>query len=309
MDKKESKKCIVCGKELENKEKGRKRKYCGEKCSREYHKKKNANKKKQTGGKAKCQNCGKEFIRADKSTRKCCTRMCEQALGRRDEVKTLRQMAREEKERKEAIELRSFALELNDKGYGRKAITEALELRPQTLKNWIRHYTRDRHGNWRQKPRYRRSGRNNENKYSYTETKDSGEWLSKLREKVIEESCIEESMLLNRPIHIICSVTNILKDAYQLSSIIQARLQMNPLDGAVYAFCGMKRDKIRYMFWDGDGFTVVSKRRERGSYPWPSPKLGSVLTISAQDFGLILKGTRRQNRIQDWHSLDFSTDI
>ena len=231
--------------------------------------------------------------------------MCEQGWGRRDEVKALRQMVEEEKERNGEIELRSFALELYGRGYGRKAITEALDLMRNTLRHWIENYTRDEHGSWRLKERYRESRKNRKsiskkrNEDSYTEAKNPDEWLSVLRKRVIEASCITDSMLLNRSIYIVCEGVNIRKGIEQLSSIIQARLQMNPFDGSVYAFCSMKQDKIRYMFWDDSGFTVVSRRSEYGRYAWPSAKLGAILEISLQDFGLILRGRSRQKGTQE----------
>lgn len=97
------------------------------------------------------------------------------------------------------------------------------------------------------------------------------------------------------------------KGGWQLSTIIEGRLRMNPFDGSVYAFCGKERDSIRCMFWDGTEFCVVTHRCAGGTYPWPAPQLGTSIPVSSDDFSLILRGHKKYSTIGlGWESINIS---
>ncbi len=34
-------------------------------------------------------------------------------------------------------------------------------------------------------------------------------------------------------------------------------------------FCGRRRDRIKALYWEGDGFVLLYKRLEQGVYKWP----------------------------------------
>jgi len=187
------------------------------------------------------------------------------------------------------------------------AITDALGISLQTLKGWIRRYARESDGNWRRRRKSRPKMQAKRIHYSYSESKTAAEWLSALREGVNDKQyCVCDSALESRSIFLVCGVTDIRKSAGSLSTVIQSRLRMNPFEGDVFAFCGKKRDQIRYIYWDGSGFNVVLRGRERGTYPWPPPKLGSVISITSEDFEVVLRGERdlSKYRAKSWDCIN-----
>ncbi len=38
---------------------------------------------------------------------------------------------------------------------------------------------------------------------------------------------------------------------------------------SVFVFCGRKKDLIKVLYWDGNGFCIWQKRLEKGSFAWP----------------------------------------
>lgn len=291
MKKLKDSRCSVCGKNIEQQQRGRRRKYCSRKCSNAYHNHKSAMKPKLPTGLTKCVECGKEFEREDNSKRECCSRLCEQARGRRDEVEEIRQLTAEERQRDSFRGFRNWALELHYNGYGRKSITDALGLSKRGLKTWLEKFTREAEGNWRRNRQLKTPG--NQPYYSYSDSKTAAEWLTALRKGVINtQYCDSDTLLESRPIFIVCGVRNMRKSADSLSTIIQHELQMNPFEGNIFAFCGKKREKIRYLYWDGSGFIMTLRRREHGTYPWPPPNLGKVISVTSQDFEIVLRGER-----------------
>ena len=38
---------------------------------------------------------------------------------------------------------------------------------------------------------------------------------------------------------------------------------------ALFLFCGRRKDRIKGLYWEGDGFVLLYKRLESGSFQWP----------------------------------------
>jgi hypothetical protein len=52
--------------------------------------------------------------------------------------------------------------------------------------------------------------------------------------------------------------------------------------GSVFAFRGRRGDRIKLLFWDGQGFCLYYKILEKGRFPWPSATDGTARLTSAQ---------------------------
>lgn len=55
-----------------------------------------------------------------------------------------------------------------------------------------------------------------------------------------------------------------------LVSIVRLKYNLDPLDkGSLFLFCGTKRDRIKCLFFEGDGFALGYKRLSQGHFKWP----------------------------------------
>jgi transposase len=72
-------------------------------------------------------------------------------------------------------------------------------------------------------------------------------------------------------VYLACGVTDLRKGIAGLAALAQEALKQNPASGAVFAFRGRRGDRIKLLFWDGQGFCLYYKVLERGRFPWPSP--------------------------------------
>lgn len=71
---------------------------------------------------------------------------------------------------------------------------------------------------------------------------------------------------------IACGYTDLRRGIDGLAGIVRAQFQMDPFQTALFLFCGRRRDRIKALYWEGDGFLLLYKRLESGSFQWPRTK-------------------------------------
>lgn len=85
-----------------------------------------------------------------------------------------------------------------------------------------------------------------------------------------------------------------------LAQLARDRLEQDPLSGHLFVFANRKRDRVKILYWDGDGYALWMKRLELGSYNWPRADAARV-ELSAAELAALLGGidlaaTRRRVR-------------
>jgi len=64
--------------------------------------------------------------------------------------------------------------------------------------------------------------------------------------------------------------TDMRKNFDGLSGVIESSLGANPLSGDVFIFINKRRDRIKLLLWDRDGFWLFYKRLEKGTFQLPT---------------------------------------
>jgi transposase len=77
-----------------------------------------------------------------------------------------------------------------------------------------------------------------------------------------------------------------------LSGIVQDSCKLDPFSGALFVFCNRKRDRLKILEWDGDGFWLYFKRLEKGHFPWPTLDETTTMTLTGDELSILLNGTR-----------------
>lgn len=75
-----------------------------------------------------------------------------------------------------------------------------------------------------------------------------------------------------------------------LGGIVRQQMQMNLLAGDVYIFINKRRNQIKLLRWDNDGFCIYHKRLEKGTFEIPLAGDGNTVTLTALSLQLILDG-------------------
>ena len=91
------------------------------------------------------------------------------------------------------------------------------------------------------------------------------------------------------PVYIACGYTDLRKGIDGLASLVQQQFRLDPFSNALFLFCGRRRDRIKGLYWEGDGFVLLYKRLESGSYQWPR-SANEVQSITAQQYRWLMEG-------------------
>jgi len=77
---------------------------------------------------------------------------------------------------------------------------------------------------------------------------------------------------LNRitQIYLVCGKTDLRRGIDSLATIVQDQFQLDPYCQNLYLFCGIRKDRFKALYWDGDGFILLYKRFENGRLQWPT---------------------------------------
>ena len=76
-----------------------------------------------------------------------------------------------------------------------------------------------------------------------------------------------------------------------LAEQVRQHLGNDPVSGHVFVFRNKRGDRVKLLYWDEDGFVIVYKRLEEGTFRWPStaPEQASV-TLRAAELAMLLDG-------------------
>jgi transposase len=74
-----------------------------------------------------------------------------------------------------------------------------------------------------------------------------------------------------------------------LSIIVESEMREKPLSGNLYVFCHRRRDRIKILYWNKNGFCLLYKRLEEHRFRWPKSE-GGVMTITHEELSWLLAG-------------------
>jgi transposase len=76
-----------------------------------------------------------------------------------------------------------------------------------------------------------------------------------------------------------------------LHALVRDHLQLDPFAGHLYLFWNRRKDRLKILYWDHDGFAVWAKRLEAGVFAIPCQDSDSTrLEITVEELGALLSG-------------------
>lgn len=86
--------------------------------------------------------------------------------------------------------------------------------------------------------------------------------------------------------------TDMRKGFDSLAGIVLSHMGCFTLEHCIFIFTNKKRNQIKLLLWEGDGFSIYYKRLERGAFEVPKKNSNDNFSISAVQLQLILNGIK-----------------
>lgn len=99
--------------------------------------------------------------------------------------------------------------------------------------------------------------------------------------------------------------TDMRKAINGLSIMVEASLKENPFSGHLFVFCNRRRNIIKILYYDRNGFCLWQKRLEKHRFKWPANEK-QALKISQRQLSFILDGLD-MNSIKTYESIPYKT--
>jgi transposase len=83
--------------------------------------------------------------------------------------------------------------------------------------------------------------------------------------------------------------TDLRKSFDSLAEVVRQHLRADPLSGQLFVFKNKRGDRVKLLYWDEDGYVILYKRLEVGTFRFP-PANDQGVQIRAADLQMLLDG-------------------
>ena len=91
-------------------------------------------------------------------------------------------------------------------------------------------------------------------------------------------------------VYIACGYTDLrLGIDGRLAALVKRQFALYPFENCLFLFCGRTRDRIKALYWEGNGFLLLYKRLESGVFQWPR-KESEARALTAQQYRWFMEG-------------------
>ena len=90
-------------------------------------------------------------------------------------------------------------------------------------------------------------------------------------------------------VYIACGYTDLRRGIDGLAALVQQQFHLDPFCYTLFLFCGKRRDRRKALYWEGNGFVLLYKRLESGSFQWPR-KESEARALTSQQYRWLMEG-------------------
>jgi transposase len=90
--------------------------------------------------------------------------------------------------------------------------------------------------------------------------------------QIVRQPTAQASILQKIPadnVIIKCGWTDLRRSIDGLAAMVQQVFKLDPCGRTLFLFCGRRSDRIKALYYEGDGFIMLYKRLEVGRFQWP----------------------------------------
>lgn len=104
----------------------------------------------------------------------------------------------------------------------------------------------------------------------------------------------------NVRIFLALGATDMRKSINGLCLLVEEQFELDLFSGSFFAFCNRKRDLVKILYWQKNGFCIWMKRLEKDVFRWPESDQ-EVAEVNLSALGWLLQGLDIQQAHQQLH--------
>jgi transposase len=91
-------------------------------------------------------------------------------------------------------------------------------------------------------------------------------------------------------VHLCRDAVDFRKAINGLSIVVAEEMELDPFSAHVFGFCNRRRDQVKLLYWERNGFVLWQKRLEKDRFPWPRDEGDEILTVTGRELNWLLDG-------------------
>ena len=96
-----------------------------------------------------------------------------------------------------------------------------------------------------------------------------------------------------RNYYIACGYTDLRLGIDGLAAVVTQQYGSQLSEESLFLFCGRRTDRIKALYWTGDGYLLLYKRLESGSFQWPR-STEEVQALTPQQYRWLMEGLKTE---------------
>lgn len=113
------------------------------------------------------------------------------------------------------------------------------------------------------------------------------------------------TFLANMKVFVCTQPTDMRKSFDGLSGMVESVVSQNPLSGHLFCFRNRRGDKLKILYWSGDGLCIWAKRLEKGTFELPVSAQAGV-EISPAELNMLIDGVALDSRRRSRYKLPWA---
>lgn len=91
--------------------------------------------------------------------------------------------------------------------------------------------------------------------------------------------------------YVACGYTDLRRGIDGLAAIVITQYGTKLKEDSLFLFCGRKTDRIKALYWSGDGYILIYKRLSNGRFQWPRSE-AELRKLDPQSFRWLMEGLK-----------------
>ena len=98
-----------------------------------------------------------------------------------------------------------------------------------------------------------------------------------------------------RNYYVACGYTDLRLGIDGLAAVVTQQYGSRLDEESLFLFCGRRTDRIKALYWTGDGYILLYKRLSNGRFQWPRSE-AELKRLDPQSFRWLMEGLRIEQK-------------